>query len=94
VAKDPPAGPRTDPVLERRRHIARLVQAGKRVGTAAFAAAVLLFILGMTTGFTTTQTTAIVVCLLLGSAVLAPAIVFGYAVRAAEREDREQGRLP
>jgi hypothetical protein len=28
----------------------------------------------------------------LGSLVLAPAIVLGYAVRAAERDDREQGR--
>ena len=86
--------PGTDPVLERRRRIALLVQAGKRIGAAAFTAAILLFIIGMTTGFTTMETTAIVVCLLLGSAVLAPAIVFGYAVRAAEREDREQGRIP
>jgi hypothetical protein len=28
----------------------------------------------------------------VGSIVLAPAIVFGYAVKAAERDDREQGR--
>ena len=26
--------------------------------------------------------------------VLAPSIVLGYAVKAADREDREQGRLP
>jgi len=32
------------------------------------------------------------VCLLVGSLVLAPAIVFGYAVKAAERDDREHGR--
>ena len=31
-------------------------------------------------------------CLVVGSLVLAPAIVFGYAVKAAEREDRERGR--
>ena len=31
--------------------------------------------------------------LLVGSVVLAPAIVFGYAVKAAEREDRDEGRL-
>ena len=33
----------------------------------------------------------IVGCLVAGSLVLAPAIVFGYAVKAAEREDRERG---
>ena len=30
-------------------------------------------------------------CLVGGSIVLAPAIVAGYAARAAEREDRERG---
>ena len=86
--------PAVDPVLERRRRIAALVQAGKRIGYGAFAAAIVLFFMGLAAGFTTMGTTAIVACLLVGSAVLAPAIVFGYAVRAAEREDREQGRIP
>jgi hypothetical protein len=30
------------------------------------------------------------VCLAAGSVVLAPAIVFGFAVKAADREDRER----
>jgi hypothetical protein len=34
----------------------------------------------------------IVGALAAGSLTLAPAIVFGYAVKAAEREDRESGR--
>jgi hypothetical protein len=34
--------------------------------------------------------TAVVAALGLGSAVLAPAIVVGYGVRAADREDRER----
>ena len=33
----------------------------------------------------------ITVCLVVGSILLAPAIVLGYAVKAAEREDRERG---
>jgi hypothetical protein len=33
----------------------------------------------------------IVACLVVGSIVLAPAIVFAYAVKAADREDREAG---
>ena len=77
-----------DPVLERRARIARLVAAGKRVGYGLFAVAVVLFAVGLVAGYTSTITTAIVACLLVGSAVLAPAIVFGYGVRAAEREDR------
>ena len=32
----------------------------------------------------------IVVAIVAGSLVLAPAIVFGYAVKAADRDDREQ----
>lgn len=80
-------------MLERRRRIAGLVGWGKRLGYGAFAVAIVLFFVGISTGFTTRSTTAIVACLLAGSAVLAPAIVFGYAVRAADRDDREQGRF-
>jgi hypothetical protein len=35
---------------------------------------------------------AVVASVVVGSAVLAPAIVLGFAARAAEREDREAGR--
>jgi hypothetical protein len=78
----------TDPVLERRRRIARLVEVGKRVGYGLFALAVILFAVGLVAGFTGGLTAVIVAALLIGSVVLAPAIVFGYAVKAAEREDR------
>ena len=43
-------------------------------------------------GFTDAVVVVIEICLLVGSLVLAPAIVFGYAVKAAERDDREHGR--
>jgi hypothetical protein len=78
----------TDPVLERRRRIAGLVQLGKRTGWASFGVAVVLFFTGLVVGYTEALTAVILVALLLGSATLAPAIVFGYAVRAAEREER------
>lgn len=78
----------TDPVLERRRRIAGLVQLGKRVGWGCFGLAMVLFFTGLVVGYTAAVTTVIVAALLLGSATLAPAIVFGYAVRAAEREER------
>jgi hypothetical protein len=82
-----------DPVLVRRRRIARLVEIGQRVGYGLFGLAIVVFVVGFSTEFTTAVTTAITACLLVGSVILAPAIVFGYAVRAAEREDRAAGRL-
>lgn len=81
-----------DPVLERRRRISRLVSAGKRGGYSLFGLAIVLFFVGLVTGFGGGVSTAIVAAMAVGSLVLAPAIVFGYAVGAAEREDRAEGR--
>jgi hypothetical protein len=80
-----------DPVLERRARIARWVSIGQRVGYGLFLAAVVLFVVGFAAGFDGGVGPAIIACLVAGSLVLAPAIVFGYAVKAAEREDRERG---
>jgi hypothetical protein len=84
------SGP-TDPVLERRARIARWVSLGQRLGYGLFLAAVVLFVAGFAAGFGGWVGTAIIACLIAGSLVLAPAIVFGYAVKAAQREDRERG---
>ena len=81
----------TDPVRERRARVARLVAAGQRAGYGLFAAAIVLFFIGFATRYSGALVTAIVACLAVGSAVLAPAIVFGYAVKAAERDDRQRG---
>jgi hypothetical protein len=80
-----------DPVLERRARIAGMVQLGKRLGWGCFGVAVVLFFVGLVAGYNTAITTVIVAALLLGSFTLAPAIVFGYAVRAAEREEQGLG---
>ena len=84
------SGP-VDPVLERRARIARWVSLGQRLGYGLFLAAIALFIVGFAAGFDGWIGTTIVGCLIAGSLVLAPAIVFGYAVKAAEREDRQRG---
>lgn len=81
--------PTSDPVLVRRARIARLVDIGQRVGYALFGVAVVAFFVGWITGYTDGVVTVIVAALVVGSIVLAPSIVFGYAVRAAEREDAE-----
>ena len=80
-----------DPVRARRARIARLVELGQRVGYGLFGLAIVLFFVGFVTGFSPTVVTITIAALLVGSLVLAPAIVFGYAVKAAEREDRERG---
>lgn len=82
----------TDPVLERRARIARLVAIGQRVGWLSFGLATVVFLVGLALGFPGWAAVTVIVALIVGSIVLAPAIVFGYAVKAAEREDREQGR--
>lgn len=84
----PVTAPATDPVLVRRARIARAVAIGQRVGYALFALATVVFFYGLATEYTPGLVRIIVGSLLGGSAVLAPAIVFGYAVKAAEREDQ------
>lgn len=81
-----------DPVLVRRARIARLADLGQRIGYALFGLAIVVFVVGFVVGYSDLLVVVIVASLGIGSAVLAPAIVFGYAVKAAEREDRELGR--
>jgi hypothetical protein len=81
-----------DPVLARRARIARLTDLGQKVGYALFGIAIVFFVVGFVIGYSSLLATIIIASLLVGSLVLAPSIVFSYAVRAAEREDRELGR--
>lgn len=78
-----------DPVLIRRARFERAGQVGQRLGYLLFGAAMVLFVIGFAAGFTPGVVTAIVLCLVVGSAVLAPAIVVAYAVRAAENDEAE-----
>jgi hypothetical protein len=78
-----------DPVLARRRLIGRLADAGQRTGYLLFGLAVALFVVGIGTDFPTPVTTGVTLALIVGSVVLAPSIVAGYAVRATDREERE-----
>ena len=80
----------TDPVLARRATIARWSDVGKRVGYALYGLAVVLFFVGLAAGYDHGVGTAIIVLLVVGGAVLAPAIVFAYGVKAADREEREE----
>lgn len=77
-----------DPVLARRARAAKLAEVGQRVGYGVFGLAIVAFFVGFAAGFTDALVTAIVAALIVGSAVLAPAIVVGYGVKAADRADR------
>ena len=82
-----------DPIEARRARIGQLVSAGKAVGYACFGGALVLFFAGLVTRFSGPLSAVIVTLLVVGCVVLPPAIVFGYGLRAAER-DEEAARRP
>ena len=84
--------PAHDPVRARRAQWAKAASFGQRVGYVLFLVAVVAFFVGLVVGWSGGFSSTIVFCLVAGSVFLAPAIVLGYAVKAAEREDREAGR--
>jgi hypothetical protein len=84
--------PSSDPIIVRRRRIQRLAEIGQRVGYALFGLAIVVFFVGFVSGLDDVHVTIIVAAMVVGSAFLAPAIVAGYAVKAADREDRQHGR--
>lgn len=87
-----PASPKpVDPVRARRRKIAKYTLLANRVGYLFYALAIATFIIGFAISFNATVSAVVIGSLVIGSVLLAPAIVLGYAVKAAEREDRERG---
>ncbi len=81
--------PPTDPVLVKRAAIAQWVSRGQRLGYGAYLLASIAFAQTVIWSPTSLAVNFIVICLAVGSIVLLPAIIFGYAVKAAERHDRE-----
>jgi hypothetical protein len=77
-----------DPVRRRREQAARLAAAGRRAGWACFVVAVVAFAGGLVIGLSGFVVAVVVAGLALGSALLLPAIIVGFGVTAAEREDR------
>lgn len=79
-----------DAVLARRATAGRLARAGRRAGGSLLGVAVVVFLVGFFAGFPDPVAQVVIGALLVGSVLLAPAIVLGFAVRAAEREDRDR----
>lgn len=80
-----------DPVRVRRQKIAKYTLLANRVGYLFWALAIATFIIGFAISFNATVSAVVIGSLIIGSILLAPAIVLGYAVKAAERDDRQRG---
>lgn len=89
--REPSLKTSTDPVRQRRHLIAKYTLIANRVGYLLFAIAIAVFIMAFAFSFNSTLVLIITVCLVAGSVLLAPAIVLGYAVKAADRDDIEKG---
>ena len=80
-----------DPVVARRERISRYVKIAQRIGYLLLAVAIVAFVISFATDFPSWSVTLTIVSLILAIVILPLPIVFGYGVRAAEREER-QGR--
>lgn len=78
-----------DPILAKRARIARWNSMAIRAGAGCYLIATVLFFVALATEFTSLLSVLMTILLLVGSAVLAPAMVFHYAIKAADRADRE-----
>ncbi len=87
----PPTSASHDPVRIRRQQFAKYTLLANRMGYLLYALSMAVFVMAFALKFTPTVVTIITVCLVLGSILLAPSIVLGHAIKAAEREDRENG---
>lgn len=83
--------PNVDPVRIRRQRIAHWTLLANRVGYLLYAVAIALFVMAFAFGFKGVLVTLLTIFLIAGSILLAPAIILGYAIKAAERDDRERG---
>lgn len=80
-----------DPVRATRARVATWVSLAKRIGYLLLLVAIVVVVVGLATDLSSGVTTAATVCLVAGAVLLGPAIILGYAVSAAERDDRERG---
>jgi len=91
---EPPSGravPADDPIRARRAQVAKWTLLANRVGYLFVALAMALFFIAFALGFSSTMAGLVIATLVIGCVLLAPSIVIGYAVKAAERDDRERG---
>ncbi len=86
-----PSPTHPDPVRARRAQVAKWSLLANRVGYLFVALAMALFVIAFAVGFSPTMANLVIISFVIGCVLLAPSIIVGYAVKAAERDDRERG---
>ena len=76
-----------DPILARRAQFGAAADMGKRLGYSLFGIAMVAFFVGIFTNFNDVWGWIVIGSLIAGSVFLLPAIIIGYAVKAAYRDD-------
>ena len=74
----------------RRKQASLIANTGRKIGYSIFFLALTIFTIGFTVEFNNLVAKTLTVLLIVGSIVLAPSILLHYAVRGAEREEKEQ----
>lgn len=87
----PTVGVSGDPVRAKRAVIDRWTRLAKRVGYFSFGVSIVAVFAGLATSFSPLVGQLATGGLIIGSILLAPSIVLGYAIKAAEKEDRVNG---
>jgi hypothetical protein len=91
TSSSPEPSTEVDWVRVRRAKVAHWTLLANRIGYLVLALAVALFIIAFVVGFSSTMASVVIGLMMSAFALLAPSIILGYAVKAAEREDRERG---
>jgi hypothetical protein len=68
--------------------VARFAAMARLAGWSLFGLSFVAFVVGMLTGLDGLVVVVVIGCVALGSTLLLPAIIVGFGVTAAEREDR------
>lgn len=76
-----------DPVLARRAQFESAAAWGKRIGYSLYLLAMIAFFIAIFAGFSDAWGWLVIGSLIVGSVFLLPAIIIGYAVKAAYRHD-------
>ena len=100
LRREPQGAPRrgrlvavSDPILVKRAcALPSSRNLGQRLGYLGFVIAIVVFVIGAIVGFNGAIVGIVIGSIVVGSIFLAPSIVLGYAVKAAEKEDRAKGR--
>lgn len=90
IMNNPVFSDNPDPVLERRTKIARWARVGRYSGYSLYGLSLLILGMSQAVGLSVPSVTAgAVVVLIVCTVLLCPCIIVGYAVKAADRADRE-----